>query len=557
MEKRALFSDREGFQKKAFFCAGESDSIFLKLLGINFAKKNMLVKVYGASLRGLDAIPVVVEVNIGGSFGYVLVGLPDNAVKESKERVETAIRHLGYPFPQGKIVINLAPADVRKEGSAYDLPIALGILTAAKYLDRSHLFQDYMVMGELSLDGYVKPIRGALPIALKARELGFKGILFPKANAEEVSMVKGLDLLFVSHLREAVDFFNGKGLPFNGKGLQGESRNGSDFPFLIEEWDVDFADVKGQEGVKRAMEIAAAGGHNLLMIGPPGSGKTLLAIRFPTILPPLTLEEAVETTMIYSVAGLLKEGNGLIKHRPFRAPHHTISDVALIGGGSKALPGEISLAHNGVLFLDELPEFRRSTLEALRQPLESGEVTIARARMHVSYPARFLFLASMNPCPCGYYSHPVQPCRCSPYQIQRYRQKLSGPLLDRIDLHIEVQPLSFDEMTAPLPSESSRQIRERVIRARKVQEERFRQEAIRENSRMGPKQLERYCPVKKEGLKLLKVAMEKLGLSARAYSKIVKVARTIADLEQTEMIEPHHVAESIQYRLLDRKMGQF
>lgn len=510
----------------------------------------MLVKVHGASLRGIDAIPVMVEVNIGGSFGYVLVGLPDNAVKESKERVETAIRHLGYPFPQGKIIINLAPADVRKEGSAYDLPIAMGILAAAKYLRHTQLFHDYMIMGELSLDGHVKPIRGALPIALKARELGYRGILLPKDNAEEVSMVTDLDLVFVSHLQEAVEFFN-------GERVNGSAFKGRDFVSFFPEWEIDFADVKGQEGVKRAMEIAAAGGHNLLMIGPPGSGKTLLATRFPTILPPLSLEEAVETTMIYSVAGLLKEKNGLIRQRPFRSPHHTISDVALIGGGNKALPGEISLAHNGVLFLDELPEFRRSTLETLRQPLESGEVTIARARFHVSYPARFILLASMNPCPCGYSSHPTLSCRCSPYQIQRYRQRLSGPLLDRIDIHIEVQPLSFDDITGSMRSESSAQIRQRVIRARKLQQERFQKENIKENSRMGPRQIEKYCSLSKESLDLLKSAMERLGLSARAYSKVVKVARTIADLEGSEMIETQHIAEAIQYRLLDKKMWQY
>ncbi len=507
----------------------------------------MLVKTHGCSIVGVNAIPIFVEVNIGGSFGYAMVGLPDNAVKESKERVETAIRNNGYEFPRGKITINLAPADVRKEGSAFDLTIAIGILSASRQMSADKL-NDYLILGELSLDGSLQPIKGALPIAIEARKKGYKGFILPAQNADEAAIVNNLEIIPVENLRQAADFLSGQ-LKIEPYYLDTREL----FSYHQEHLEVDFSEVKGQENIKRGLEVAAAGGHNLIMIGPPGSGKTMLARRFATILPPLTLQEALETTKIHSVAGKLKTQKGLIAQRPFRSPHHTISDVALVGGGNHPQPGEISLAHNGVLFLDELPEFKRQVLEVMRQPLEDRIITISRAKFTVEYPCNFMLIASMNPCPCGFFNHPTKSCSCTAPVVEKYLNKISGPLMDRIDIHIEVTPVNFEELSTKRKMESSDIIRKRVIEARNKQVERYKElKGIYSNAMLSGKLIHEYCQLDSVSEKLLKTAMEKLDLSARAYDRILKVSRTIADLAGCENIKVEHVAEAIHYRNLDR-----
>lgn len=508
----------------------------------------MLVKLFGAAVQGIDATIVTIEVNSSRGIKFFLVGLPDSAVKESHERIISALQVNGYKFPSCQLVINMAPANLRKEGSSYDLPLAIGILAASGTVSSEKLGR-YLLIGELGLDGSLQPIRGALPIAIAAREQGFEGFILPKQNAREAAVVNNLHVYGVENITEVIDFFNGtRSLEPTVVDTRGEFyQNQANSPF-------DFAEVKGQENVKRALEVAAAGGHNILLVGAPGSGKSMMAKRLPGILPPLSLGESLETTKIHSVAGKLGKDVSLIAVRPFRSPHHTISQVAMVGGGASPQPGEISLAHNGVLFLDELPEFNRSVLEVLRQPLEDRHITVSRAQYTLDYPASFQLVASMNPCPCGYYNHPTRHCVCNPGQVQRYLNRISGPLLDRIDIQVEIVPVPFEKMSEQAPGEASAVIRERVVRARQIQATRFASiPGIYCNAQMTPRLLHQYACPDAKGLELLRNAMTRLNLSARAYDRILRVSRTIADLEGEEQILPRHLAEAISYRNLDRE----
>ena len=508
----------------------------------------MLVKVFGAAVQGINAILITIEVNVTKGIKFFLVGLPDASVKEAHERIKSAIQVNGFKFPRQQIVINMSPADLRKEGSDYDLPLAIGVMTASELI-KSDKLSDYLMMGELSLDGNILPIKGALPIAIMAKENGFKGFILPTENAKEAAVVEGLDVYGVENIRQVINFMNDEiELEKTVVDIEQEFLNNqSNFEF-------DFSDVKGQENVKRALEVAAAGGHNIIMIGPPGAGKSMMAKRMPSILPPFTMEEALETTKIHSVAGKLETRASLMSRRPFRSPHHSISDVALVGGGSYPKPGEISLAHNGVLFLDELPEFSRSVLEVMRQPLEDRKITISRAKFSVEYPASFMLVSAMNPCPCGYYNHPDKDCVCPAGAVQKYLNKISGPLLDRIDIHIEITPVPFEKISDRTPAEHSNEISKRVVKARQIQAERFKNvSGVYCNAQMTSKMLHKYAAPDTAGLQLLKTAMDRLNLSARAYDRILKVSRTIADLDASPDVLPRHLAEAINYRNLDRE----